>query len=138
TCTTLLTVTVGAVVARATTVTVPDDFATIQLAIDSAADTVMIREGTYPERIRVGLTSLIMGLPGSRPRMQGLTVVPGDGFDGLHVKSCAFDGAVDLESGQPFANVTFDLCSLDSGIVMNVSEVFDFQLLAVYRSRIRG
>ena len=36
--------------ARASAVTVPDDYATIQLGLDSMADTVRVRSGNYPER----------------------------------------------------------------------------------------
>ena len=34
----------------ASTVVVPDDFSTVQSAIDSGADSVQIREGAYAER----------------------------------------------------------------------------------------
>ena len=48
-CAALLTLPFGAVVAGAATATVPDDFPTIQQAIDSGANEILIRPGIYSE-----------------------------------------------------------------------------------------
>src|SRR5439155_10868496 len=61
--------------ACASTVVVPDDSSTVQSAIDSGADTVLVREGTYLESALVerGLVLLGIGIS-SRPRLSGLTI----------------------------------------------------------------
>lgn len=43
----------GPLAARAVTVTVPDDWPTIQQAIDAGADVVLVRPGVYPETLVV-------------------------------------------------------------------------------------
>ncbi len=134
----------GATLGRASTVTVPDDHPTIQLALDSLADTVRIRAGNYPERPsflrhkRPEEWVVIEGLPesGLRPRMEGL-IVEGP-YGALAVSGCAFSGGVDLNPGAGGSTVTFDSCDLDSGVVQHVEDSHDYGYLAITRSRVRG
>jgi hypothetical protein len=61
--------------AHASTVVVPDDLPTIQQGIDSGADTVLIREGTYPERSVVDRPIVLSGIGhGARPQLGGLDI----------------------------------------------------------------
>ena len=52
-------------VASAITVVVPDDYSTIQAAIDSDADTVLIKDGNYPERIVLSRGLALINHPSS-------------------------------------------------------------------------
>ena len=134
----------GRSIAWASAVTVPDDYATIQLALDSMADTVRVRAGNYPERPtflrheRPEGVVVMEGLAenGLRPRMQGLIV---DGpFGGFWVSGCAFTGAVDLNPGAGLSSVRFDSCDLDSGLTQHVEDTADYGSIAILRSRIKG
>src|SRR5437870_9120055 len=59
----------------ASSVVVPDVFPTVQSAIDSGADTVLIREGTYPERPVIDHPVVLQGIGTSqRPRLDGLEI----------------------------------------------------------------
>ncbi len=123
-------------------VTVPDDFATIQLAIDSGADTVDVRTGTYPERLEVGQSLVLRGLPGSgqRPRANGLVTTSLNDLGQLRVRDFAFDGAVELRrAGYGNALVEIESCTLDSGLVQTDRfEFWDYAHVDIYRSRILG
>jgi len=96
--------------ARARTTIVPDDFATIQAAIDhivatnpySEAETLLVRPGDYAETIQVSYALVIRGMgshPGEEPvvKIGGLTAAgSNDGmlaqvFEGIH-----FSGAVEF------------------------------------------
>ena len=58
--------------AFASTVIVPDEVSTVQLAIDSGADTVLVREGAYPETPNVERNLVLRGIGvSSRPRLNG-------------------------------------------------------------------
>ena len=52
----------AAPVAAATTKYVPDDFGTIQAAINgvAAGDTIIVRAGTYPENVVIGKANLTL------------------------------------------------------------------------------
>src|SRR6185503_4867406 len=68
--------------ARSGTLIVPDDFPTIQSALDhigeaSARETVLVRPGTYPEKVVMRSGIMLKNLPsesdpGLRPRVAGL------------------------------------------------------------------
>ena len=58
--------------AIASTVTVPDDFATVQQGIDSGADTVLVREGTYSETPLIERDLVLRGIGSYRPRLNEL------------------------------------------------------------------
>src|SRR5438046_2946415 len=61
--------------ALASTAIVPDDFSTLQVAIDSGVDTVLIRAGTYPERPVVDRAVALLGIgTPQRPRLAGLHI----------------------------------------------------------------
>ena len=61
--------------ALASTIVVPDDAPTVQMGIDSGADTVQIRMGTYSERPLVDHPVTLEGIaPGARPSVSGLQI----------------------------------------------------------------
>jgi hypothetical protein len=71
----LLGIGLGFTPAIASTVTVPDDFATVQQGIDSGADTVLVREGTYSEAPIVERQLVLQGIGVSaRPQLSGLSI----------------------------------------------------------------
>jgi hypothetical protein len=61
--------------AEASIVVVPDDHPTVQLAIDSGADTVVVRSGDYPERPLVSRGLVLRGAGETRPRIEGLDII---------------------------------------------------------------
>lgn len=106
----------------ASTVIVPDHFPNVQPAIDSGADTVLIREGTYPERPVVNRPLVMQGIGlGQRPRLDGLDIFNLNFFSEprlLSVSRVDFSGRVDhtINAVHP-RNLLFSFseCSLDSG-----------------------
>jgi hypothetical protein len=113
--------------ALATTVVVPDDFPAVQSAIDSGADTVLVREGSYPERPVVDHAVVLQGIGvGQRPRLAGLDIV-NTHFDvpslrPLRVSSLAFSNRVEFQQlyGHPnLLDFEFSECSLDAGFREN-------------------
>src|SRR5205823_764768 len=60
----------------ASSVLVPDDFASVQSAINSGADTIQVRVGTYAERPIVDHPLVLEGLgSGPHPRLGGLEIL---------------------------------------------------------------
>ncbi len=113
----------------ASTVVVPDDVSTVQSAIDSGADTVLIREGTYPERPTVDRAVVLQGIAiHEPPQLEGLAVtnlnfplfLPGV----LIVSRIHFAGRVEHTTVAVHPrNLIFSFtdCGLDSGFVQLVS-----------------
>src|SRR5437016_4102285 len=60
--------------AAAVTVIVPDDWPTIQQAIDSGADTVLVRDGNYAEVPQAYRGVTLLGLGDRHPRLAGLAI----------------------------------------------------------------
>ena len=106
--------------ASASTVVVPDAFSTVQLAIDSGADTVLIREGIYRERPVVDHAVVLQGVGmGNRPRLDGLQIFNTNFWANLlSVSRVAFSGRVEhmtLYVHPRNLVFAFSDCSLDSG-----------------------
>jgi hypothetical protein len=111
--------------ALASRVVVPDDYSTLQAAIDSGADTVAVRDGVAPERITVSRFVAIEPGPGvlyfgrwvSMPSIRSLEVL--QCFDsgnctGVSVRGCRFLGKVVLGDYGNFGRIAFDGCRFDS------------------------
>src|SRR5690242_1838027 len=64
----------GSANVSASTATVPDAFSTVQAAIDSGADTVVIREGSYPEAPSAYRGVTLLGVGEGRPQLGGLAI----------------------------------------------------------------
>src|SRR5438876_823726 len=119
-CTILLALPFGTVVARATTVTVPDDVPTIQSALATGVDTVFIRPGVYDETPTIQSPVWLLGSTGDTPtRVSGLhiTPLPTDvysevfGFDHL-----TFDTTVVTHNDDERCSVLFSNCVFSHGI----------------------
>jgi len=118
--------TVGIGRSHATSVIVPDDFATVQGAIDSGADSVLVRDGTYDEHVSIdhGLSLLAFDAsdpsdPSSLPRVKSLTFKP-PALSGLAtVRGMTSGGEVVLmnQLPGPELEVQMETCRLEAGIV---------------------
>src|SRR5438552_8336785 len=123
----------------ASSVVVPDAFPTVQLGIDSGADSVLIRAGFYPERPLVDHEVVLKGIGTSqRPRIFGLGInnsqfslfLPKP----LIVSGLSFSGRVTYN----FAAIaprqltlSFSDCTLDSGIVIQPQDADEIELLSI-------
>jgi len=104
-----------------TTAIVPDDYPTVQLGIDSGADSIVVRAGTYPERVTLipPVPRVLLADPAAAPRptLQGLTLHTDRSNDkrmtviGIHVL-----GGVQVLPGPYGTLKVFEACSFDSGI----------------------
>ena len=108
--------------ARASSLIVPDDAASIQAALDARVDTVFVRGGGKPESpvVRVPVTLLAMprdhGL--ARPVLAGLTVQTSNvSTVPLHIGGLHFTGLVNVINGNgPIYYIDLVDCQLESGI----------------------
>src|SRR6267378_691259 len=115
--------------ATASHVAVPADFASIQGAIDSHADTVLVAPGEYAEDLAVGQGVVLLSAPPPNcelnppmPQVGRLTVTPlpysGYSSNTVTVQQFEFRGQVVLPSqvSTPQLYVSFHSCEMDSGI----------------------
>ena len=103
----LLTAAILAAPVRATTVVVPDDYATIQAAIDAGADSVLVRDGTYAEHPTLPRSMALLTAPPIPqtgqppfPKVAGLTVSCPSLAGPVLVRDFHFTGAVVLADGR--------------------------------------
>jgi hypothetical protein len=120
--------------ASATRVVVPDNFPTIQAAINSGADTVAIRDGLPPERLAAtGVVTLVpiagvdfRNQPGwvSMPRIQSLEITQAGGYQSptIHAHGIHFLGAV--STAVSFGFIEFEGCRFDSSVVLSQYNTF--------------
>lgn len=137
--------TVVAGTAAASSVTVPDDHSTVQAAIDSPADTVFIRSGTYQEWVYVDRARVLKGLGPTRPRITTLEVNNSYFWDVppvLHVDNLAFSEPVLLKTlyYRPRNIILkFSHCTIDSGIFQaTMMDPDDIAQLEISNSVLRG
>jgi hypothetical protein len=108
--------------AFASTAVVPDDYPTIQEALDSAPDTVLVGAGSYSGDLTIGRISVIRAEPDlpEKPRLTGLRIVVERWdvvrasvirFEGLH-----FTGPVSFETREMGGFVSFYRCQIDAGL----------------------
>ncbi len=125
---------------------VPDDFPTIQQAIDSGADTVQVRGGTYSERPLVDHSLTLLGFGGSgRPRIEGLDVINRNFLFNsrtLLVSECSFSQSVNLTTVTVTPrnlDLRFSNCVLDSGVSQLVKlDTEDIATLTIDRCHLGG
>lgn len=110
--------------AQAWCAVVPDDYATIQAALDAQPDSVIVRSGVAPEAIVISHSVAVAAWPGAVPRLAALTVAgPEDGsgvvVDGFHVLGPV--RLVPAASGPTPATmpVRFQACRMDSGLTQH-------------------
>ena len=106
---------------RASAATVPDGYATIQLGIDSGADTILVRAGSYPENVLLTppVQRVLMADPAAsaRPTLQGLALQASDGeSEPMKVVGLRISTQVVLLSGPPSAVMEFEGCLFEAGI----------------------
>jgi len=120
----LLCAVIHAAPARATSAVVPDEYPSIQAAIDAGVDSVLVRDGTYAEHPVIPRSlALLTEPPEPRwgqppfPKVAGLTVSCPSLAGPVLVRDFHFTGAVTLGSG--LLNdwpVEFSACRMDSGL----------------------
>jgi parallel beta helix pectate lyase-like protein len=108
----------------ASTAIVPDGYPTIQLGIDSGADTILVRAGTYaesptmsaaPNRSRIVLLADPAASP--RPTMQGLAVSILDHNTGdLNVVGLRVVDRVTVQTHSTIASYRFEGCLFEDGL----------------------
>jgi parallel beta-helix repeat protein len=129
----------------ASSVIVPDEYSAVQSAIDSGADTVLIREGTYAERPVVDRPVVLQGIGvKQRPRLIGLHIYNSNfwatprlmSVSGVHIA-----GRVAYETlyiHPRLLNLIFSECTLDSGLQVSNLDTDDVALLSVRNCRMGG
>ena len=122
----LLPATLVAAAAQAQTVVVPDDFPTIQQAVASGADTVLVKDGSYPETVvldqPVALLAFEPPYPydaaAAFPVVSGLVVGPVVSPGAAQVRGFRFTGPVLLRN--PFGGsdlvLLLEECRLEGGL----------------------
>jgi hypothetical protein len=128
---------------RASVVTVPDDYTTIQAAIDVGADTVFVREGEYAEVPQAYRGVALLGLGPTRPRIAGLTISNPYGWLSRKWRISAIDvaGPVLMHTGNPHArllDIAFDRCRLAEGLVHDAGDPIDIDTLSLTHCMLEG
>lgn len=122
---------------RATTLIVPDDYPTIQAAIGSAADTVLVRPDSYPEDVVIDRPVALLAFQGllsgadfpSGPDAQvsvvSLTFVTPVGPGTAVVEGLEVLGPVQLANARPGPelSITLEKCRFQSGIAQSGSAI---------------
>jgi len=130
----------------ASAVIVPDDYPTVQQAIDSGADTVLVREGTYPERPLADRQLVLMGIGGrKRPRLDGLDLNNGHNiYSSFHVNVSRIDFTGRVEHTTIFdyprlLRFNFSECSLYGGFYqVFAGDPYDVEELTFRNCRMSG
>ena len=120
----------------ASVVTIPDDYATIQTAIDAGADTVFVREGEYAEVPQAYRGVTLLGLGSARPRIAGLAITNPYGWLSRTWRISGVDiaGPVAISTPNPDArllDIAFDSCRLGQGIRDDSYDPYDIYTLSV-------
>lgn len=104
----------------ASSVTVPDQCATIQGAIDSGADTVLVSYGNYPEALNVTNSVALIGLSSytsgsSQNRLRRVTSIhaSGTGFRTFVLRGFEFTGSASIGSA---SSAVVEGCRFDSSL----------------------
>ena len=114
--------------AFARTARVPEDFSTIQAAVDHlaplyvmATDTVLVQAGHYPERVVIREMVRLEGVPAPGcseplPRIDGLTIQPPPGGKSIQVIGIHVTGPARTASSDGPARIFFVSCRFDAGM----------------------
>lgn len=111
--------------AQATSLTVPDDVATIQAALDAGPDTVLVRAGVYPETPTMNKRTSIIAIGTPRPVLTGLAFSPeGGSNDRVHIVGLEFQTRVepDANYSSDLPIVLFEDCHLVAGFREGIGE----------------
>jgi len=144
---------IAAPVSAQETLRVPQDFATIQAAVDAAenGDTIQISKGEYPEYVEItgfsGLTLLGKGKPallgtgvitdGEELESGGLSI---SGCDNVPVKGLVARDTVDANGFAVFSssNVTLQLCRVEQPVSDDGIGIFSSSDVTIDRCRVEG
>lgn len=119
--------------AHASLVVVPDDYTTIQTAIDSGADTVLVKPGDYPEMVTTSRGVVVMGAPPpAQPNSVQRTLLPVlAGFSGsatdwtpIRLAYLRFSSAVAVNTTGGASSNVF-ACRFDAGLTIGGSDKGD-------------
>lgn len=132
----------GSTTAFASTAAVPDRYGTVQAAIDAGVDTVLIREGSYPETPSAYRGVTLLGAGDKRPKLQGLAI--SNPYEWLSlswsVARIDFTDPVTISTNNVNGrgiNVDFTDCALDAGLQHVLTEdIYDIGLLSLTRCRL--
>lgn len=112
--------------ALALTARVPEDFSTIQAAVDHLeqsyeVDTVVVQAGHYPERVYIREAIRLLGLPapGSAepmPRIDGLLVQPPSSGDVIAIVGIHVTGPARTAGSNGPDQVSYESCRFDAGM----------------------
>lgn len=117
----LLAATALADAARASHLTVPDDVATVQGALDARVDTVLVRAGSYAESPTMVADVHLMGIPGDpafeQPVLAGVSLYgKRDEIGALTFHGLTFGEQVHIYDTATGSSVAFEDCSFMAGI----------------------
>ena len=105
----------------ASAVTIPDDYLSIQAAIDVGADTVLVREGAYSEVLEAYRGVVLLGVGTRRPQVAGLVI--SNPFSTLsrqwRIEDVDFTGPVSIQTPNYQArllDIAFVRCRLAAGL----------------------
>jgi hypothetical protein len=106
---------------RASSVIVPDGYASIQAALNSRADTVFVRAGPYGETPTLFAQVVLKGIPGSplfeRPMVAALRIVPAVGvLPTIRIDEVDVAGPITIQSDAVPPTIVWFLSRLHGGI----------------------
>jgi len=115
---------------------VPDAYSGISAAIASGADTVVVRDGVYPDSFRIQRSLVLMAAlavpynspPRAFPAVGSITIVPSNHMV-VAVNDVHVDGYVRMTSSIMGHQVTLEGCRIDDGLIAGGGS--DFGQLAV-------
>jgi len=108
--------------AKGSTAVVPDGYPTVQAAVDSYPDTILLRAGVYPESVLVlpqFKRVVLIADPAASPRpiLQGLKLWANHSHDGdIKVVGLRIAGPAVIWSHSVSAHYDFEACSFDAGL----------------------
>jgi parallel beta-helix repeat protein len=108
--------------AHATTLTVPDQAPTIQVALDARVDTVLVRPGAYPETLVVLRAVTVQGVSdgsNDRPSVLGLWIHADETGPPFTFRRLQVKGTVVLDGGG-WSEYVFSECDLQGSLTDNL------------------
>lgn len=123
-------------IARANSATVPDNFSSIQAAIDFGADTIFVREGSYAEAPQAFRPITLRGLGTERPVLAGLAISNPDQWPSKRwsISDLNIAGRVTITTAWPGPRgLTIEIarCTLDSGFVHHSDDPDDLDIFGL-------
>jgi parallel beta-helix repeat protein len=132
--------------AAASTTIVPDEFPTVQAAIDAGVDTVALRSGDYAEVPQAYRGVTLLGVGDRRPRLKGLAITNALASQSgvWNVSGIDFVDSVTVKTTNwqaRYNSISFDHCSLPEGLqhdILAATDPYDIYPLSVANCRLGG